>query len=197
LASLTLTAFTGCTNLDKSAVSSKTTVLKVGGCAGLYGDMFKEAIESFLEKLGYKIKIVEFSDYVQPNNALGEKEIDLNIFQHFTYLKKFSVENSLDLTYITEIPTAAMGVFSKEYNSIENIKNGAPVAILNDDTNLSYAIYNEKLLEGYFNIIAVRSKAADSQFAKNIVPIVCFDAFKSVIENQSKQYIAFGHPIEY
>lgn len=118
----------------------KDEALKVGVCAGPYGDMFVEAIKPELEKKGYKIQIVEFSDYVQPNNALAEKEIDVNVFQHSTYLKKFSTDHGLDLSYLTEIPTAAMGIFSDSYDSIESLPNGSVIAIPNDDTNLSRAL---------------------------------------------------------
>ncbi|MGN1481095.1 MetQ/NlpA family ABC transporter substrate-binding protein [Porcipelethomonas sp.] len=132
-----LTAVTGCSG--KSADSDSETI-RVGVCAGPYGDMFSEAIAPSLEEKGYKVDITEFSDYVQPNNALAENEIDVNMFQHSTYLKQFSEEHGLDLTYITEIPTAAMGVFSDKYKSLDDAKDGATVAIPNDDTNLSRAL---------------------------------------------------------
>lgn len=114
--------------------------IKVGFCPGPYSDLFKEAIQPSLEKKGYKIEIVEFSDYVQPNKALAAGEIDVNIFQHSIYLKKFSEDNKLDLTYIAEIPTAGMGVFSNKIKSLDDIPEGATVAIPNDETNLARAI---------------------------------------------------------
>lgn len=118
----------------------KIETIRVGVCAGPYGDMFKEAIEPSLEAKGYQVKITEFSDYVQPNNALAEHEIDVNMFQHSTYLKKFTEEHNQKLEAITEIPTAAMGVFSNHYKSLEEAAEGATVAIPNDDTNLSRAL---------------------------------------------------------
>ena len=130
-------AMTGCA---KQAASTDTNLIRVGVCAGPYGDMFVEAIQPELEKKGYKIKIVEFSDYVQPNNALAENEIDVNAFQHSIYLKKFSGDHGLDLSLVTEIPTAAMGIFAEKFNSIEEIANGSVIAIPNDDTNLSRAL---------------------------------------------------------
>lgn len=114
--------------------------IKIGFCPGPYSDMFKDGIQPSLEKKGYSIEIVEFSDYVQPNKALAAGEIDVNLFQHSTYLKKFSADNGLDLSYITEVPTAGMGVFSNTYKSIDDIKDGATIAIPNDETNLSRAI---------------------------------------------------------
>lgn len=130
--------FAGCSG--NSDNKNDVSVIRVGICAGPYGDMFKEAIQPSLEKKGYKVEITEFSDYVQPNNALAENEIDVNMFQHSTYLKKFCEEHSLELTYITEIPTASMGVFSEKYKSFDEAENGSTVAIPNDDTNLSRAL---------------------------------------------------------
>lgn len=123
-----------------SCQKSNENLIRVGVCAGPYGDMFVEGIKPELEKKGYKIKLVDFSDYVQPNIALAEKEIDVNVFQHSTYLKKFSTDHNLKLSYLTEIPTAAMGIFSDKADSISDLKKGAVIAIPNDDTNLSRAL---------------------------------------------------------
>lgn len=254
--------FTGCGKSD-----DENKLICVGVCAGPYGDMFKEAIQPSLEEKGYTVEITEFSDYVQPNNALADNDIDVNMFQHSTYLKKFSEEHGLELSYLTEIPTAAMGVFSEKYKSLDEAADGAAAAIPNDDTNLSRAlrvlaqtgiitidpsidpskatvndisenpknltftevsaeilpsvldstdfavingnyaigagldladaVYNEQLAEGYFNVIAVRTADVDSQFAKDITEIVHSDAFRSVIEDESRQYTAFARPAGY
>lgn len=126
--------FTGC------GKEASENLVRVGVCAGPYEDMFRDGIQPQLEAKGYTVEYVDFSDYVQPNNALAENEIDANIFQHSTYLKKFSEEHGLDLTYITEVPTAAMGIFSDKFDGIENVAEGAEVAIPNDDTNLARAL---------------------------------------------------------
>ena len=76
----------GCT----STGGSNAETIRVGVCAGPYQDMFEQAIEPSLTEQGYSVKYVEFSDYVQPNNALADGEIDLNLFQHATYLESFS-----------------------------------------------------------------------------------------------------------
>lgn len=130
-------AFTGCSSADDAA-DSKT--IKVGVCAGPYQDMFEQAIESSLVEQGYAVQYVEFSDYVQPNNALADGEVDLNLFQHSTYLESFSEEHGLDLAAIAEVPTAAMGVFLGKAPSLDQLAAGSTVAIPNDDTNLSRAL---------------------------------------------------------
>jgi len=114
--------------------------VKVGVSAGPYEDMFREAIEPTLTAKGYKVSYVQFSDYVQPNKALAAGEVNVNIFQHSVYLKNFSQEHGLDLVYITEIPTAGMGIFSNKVKSINEVPDGAKIAIPNDVTNLARAI---------------------------------------------------------
>jgi len=114
--------------------------VKVGVSAGPYEDMFREAIEPTLAEKGYKVSYVQFSDYVQPNKALAAGEVNVNIFQHSVYLKNFSQEHGLDLVYITEIPTAGMGIFSNKVKSINEVPDGAKIAIPNDVTNLARAI---------------------------------------------------------
>lgn len=118
--------------------------IKVGFSAGPYENMFKKGIAPSLEEKGYKVDYVVFSDYVQPNNALANREIDVNMFQHSVYLENFKTEHNLDLVYITEIPTAGMGIFSNSFDSIDAIPDGATVAIPNDPTNLTRSL---KVLE--------------------------------------------------
>jgi len=134
-----LFTFAGCSNTTDTTSdgsSSKDTVkLKVGFCPGPYSDLWKTAIAPQLEEKGYTFEYVEFSDYVQPNNALANKEIDVNLFQHSTYLKNFSTEHGLELSLVTEVPTAGMGIWSNTIASIEEVKNGATVTIPNDETN--------------------------------------------------------------
>lgn len=132
---LTLNVFTGCS--QKPAAEK---LIRVGVCAGPYGDMFNDAIKPQFEKAGYTVKLVEFSDYVQPNLALSNNEIDVNMFQHSVYLKNFSTEHNLQLSVLKEIPTAGMGVFSNNLKSLDEITSGATVTIPNDPTNLSRAL---------------------------------------------------------
>lgn len=255
-------AFTGC-----GSSGSGDKEIKVGVCAGPYQDMFKEAIQPSLEEKGYSVEYVEFSDYVQPNEALADGEVNVNIFQHSTYLNNFCEEHDLELTALTEIPTASMGIFSDTFESLDDIEDGAEVAIPNDDTNLSRslrvlaqagiltldpdidpskatvddisenpknltftevnaevltsvldsvgiaaipgnyalsaglnlsdALYNEELSEGYYNVIAVRTEDVDEDFAKDIESIVHSDAFRDVIDAENSSYTAFQKPEGY
>ncbi len=80
--------------------------IKIGFVSGTYGDMFVETIMPSLKKLGYRVTLVYYDDYIRPNFALAQNEIDLNIFQYYAFLNNFKFENDLALSAITEIPTA-------------------------------------------------------------------------------------------
>lgn len=109
--------------------------VKLGGTAGPYSDMLNTAIKPALEEKGYEVEIVEFSDYIQPNNALDNGGIDANLFQHSIYLENFAKENDMELTGLIAVPTAPMGIYSNVYKSIDEIKDGATIAIPNDPVN--------------------------------------------------------------
>ena len=156
-----------------STINASSKEIVVGVCAGPYGDMFKDAIQPSLEKKGYKVTVTEFSDYVQPDKALANNEIDLNMFQHSVYLEKFSKDNQLKLTAITEIPTVGMGVYSNTVKSFDELKDGAIVTLPDDPTNLTRAL---KVLQaaGLVKIdpnvdIAVATEKDISENPKNLV----------------------------
>ncbi|WHY72894.1 MetQ/NlpA family ABC transporter substrate-binding protein [Fictibacillus enclensis] len=111
--------------------------IAIGATAGPYSDMVTKAIKPQLEKKGYKVKVVEFSDYVQPNLSLSKGSIDANLFQHKIYMENFAKEKNLKLSELISVPTAPMGVYSEKLKKIEDIKNGSTIAIANDPVNLA------------------------------------------------------------
>lgn len=84
--------------------------------------------------------MVEFSDYVTPNIALSEGQIDVNIFQHKPYLDQFITEKKLQLTAIVQVPTAPLGLYAGQLKSISEVHQKSIIAIPNDPTNLSRAL---------------------------------------------------------
>ncbi|MCL2721073.1 MAG: MetQ/NlpA family ABC transporter substrate-binding protein [Treponema sp.] len=114
--------------------------LKVGVVAGPYGDMFMDAIMPSLERMGYTASLVHYNDFISPNLALAQNEIDLNIFQHYAYLNSFKFEHDLALSAISEIPTISMGIYSRRYNSLDELSTGISVSIPDDSTNLARAL---------------------------------------------------------
>ncbi|WP_413306603.1 MetQ/NlpA family ABC transporter substrate-binding protein [Bacillus sp. 1P10SD] len=130
----------GSSSESKDKAEAKSKDIKLGATAGPYSDMLKEAIVPGLEKKGYKVEIVEFSDYIQPNKALDNGDIQANLFQHSIYLKNFAKENNMKLSTLISVPTAPMGLYSKKYKSLDEVKDGATVTLPNDPTNAARAL---------------------------------------------------------
>lgn len=122
-----------------SKAEGESKEIKLGATAGPYSDMLKKAIIPGLEEKGYKVELVEFSDYIQPNNALNNGDIDANLFQHSIYLENFAKENKMDLTGLIIVPTAPMGIYSNKYKSLAEVKDGSTVTVPNDPTNAARA----------------------------------------------------------
>ncbi|UMR29950.1 MetQ/NlpA family ABC transporter substrate-binding protein [Massilia sp. MB5] len=123
-----------------NAAAKDPKELVIGTSAGKYADQLKIGIKPILEKQGYKIKIVEFNDYVQPNFALAEGSLDANVFQHIVYLNKFATEHKLALSPLITIPTAAIAIYSRKHKSLNEVKEGSTVAMPNDPTNQARAL---------------------------------------------------------
>lgn len=140
-------------NSTEEAVSEEQKNLVIGATSGPYADMVREGIAPFLEERGYTVEIKEFTDYVQPNNALASGELDANLFQHIIYLEEFSKENNLDLTPLIQVPTAPMGIFSNTYDSLSDVEEGAEFSLPGDATNAARA-YNILEREGLVKLIS-------------------------------------------
>jgi D-methionine transport system substrate-binding protein len=136
IALLALSSFlSGCGSKNTPAPSAtdKKTI-KVGATAVPHAEILN-VVKPLLEKEGINLVIVEMSDYVRPNMAVAEKELDANFFQHIPYLTKFSAERKLDLTYTAAVHIEPMGVYSKKIKNLNELPNGAQVGIPNDPTN--------------------------------------------------------------
>ncbi|QMT31126.1 MetQ/NlpA family ABC transporter substrate-binding protein [Alysiella filiformis] len=114
--------------------------IRFGTTPGDFGDMVKEQIQPMLEKKGYKVTLTEFPDYVTPNKALAENNIDINIFQHKPYLDGFKTEHKLDLVEVFQVPTAPLGLYAGKLAKLEDVKEGSSVSIPNDPSNLARAL---------------------------------------------------------
>ncbi|WP_064093105.1 MetQ/NlpA family ABC transporter substrate-binding protein [Rossellomorea aquimaris] len=123
----------------KEAGSESKKEVTIGATSGPYSDMVTKAIKPGLEKKGYTVEVKEFSDYIQPNNALAQGDLDANLFQHKVYMETFAKQHNLELSEVIVVPTAPMGIYSQKFNSIEDIKEGSAIAIPNDPTNAARA----------------------------------------------------------
>lgn len=125
----------GCGGDDKKAASGdKKVTLKVGATAVPHAEILND-IKPALAKEGIDLQIIEFSDYVKPNLALNDKELDANFFQHEPYLDTFVSERKLALVSAGKVHIEPMGIYSKTIKSLQDIPNGAKIAIPNDPSN--------------------------------------------------------------
>ncbi len=136
---------------DKEAASEPSKEITLGATAGPYSDMLSKAIIPGLEAKGYTVKVIEFSDYIQPNKALDNGDIQANLFQHTIYMENFAKENKMDLTALISVPTAPMGIYSNKYKSLEEVEEGATITVPNDPTNAARA-FNTLQDEGLIKI---------------------------------------------
>lgn len=123
-----------------SQPQSETKELVIGATAGPYSDQVKKGIQPILEKKGYTVKIVEFNDYVQPNQALAEGSLNANVFQHIVYLENFAKEHNLPIEDVIQVPTAPIGIYSQKHKTLDEVQPGATVSLPNDPTNQARAL---------------------------------------------------------
>ena len=159
------------------AAFAAAETLNFGVAPGPYGDFVKKTLKPGLEKKGYKVEVKEFSDYVQPNLALNNGSINVNLFQHLPYLEKFSKDKGLKVSPLLfskapkepiTIPTAGLGLYSRKIKSISQLKSGDEITLANDPTNLARAL---RLLqkEGLIKLKAEidPAKASEKDIAEN------------------------------
>ena len=136
-------ALAGCGDSGKPAASSDSAApaagakmtLKVGATPVPHAEIL-EIVKPLLAKQNIDLQIVEFSDYVQPNLALNDKELDANFFQHEPYLDNFISEHKeLKLKNAGGVHIEPMGIYSKKIKELTALPDGASIAIPNDPTN--------------------------------------------------------------
>ena len=128
-----------------SPASSKTetTTVKIGVTGSFYEDLWQPAKE-LLKKDGIDLQIVQFSDFVTPNNALANGEIDLNAFQHRVYLESEVKNYGYAIQNIGNTLIIPLNIYSQKVSSVSELKDGDTVAIPDDESNGGRAL---KVLE--------------------------------------------------
>lgn len=113
--------------------------IKVGASPAPHAEIL-EAAAPVLEKLGYTLTIVEYTDYVQPNLALSTGDLDANYFQHLPYLEQFNEENKTAIVSAAAIHYEPFGIYAGKTASLEELADGASIAVPNDATNEARAL---------------------------------------------------------
>lgn len=145
--------------LSSSAFAAEKIVL---GVTPFPAKEIADVAKEVLAKQGYELDIKEFTDFVQPNFALEDKSLDANFFQHIPYLENTNKERGYDLVWVAKIHIEPLGLYSKKIKKIDELKNGAQIAIPNDATNCARAL---RLLE---KSGLIKVKAGELVTAKDI-----------------------------
>lgn len=131
---------TGCSSNAASSEEkgSEGNPIKIGviGDSDEYWETYTEAAKAE----GISIEIVGFSEYTQPNPALTAGDIDINQFQHIIYLAQYNVGEKQDLTPLGSTAIYPLPLYSKKYDSVDKIPDGATIAIPNDESNRARAL---------------------------------------------------------
>lgn len=124
---------------EAAASDSDKKNLIYGKAAGPYTVLFEDAIIPIMEEQGYTFTEVDFSDLLQNDLALNEGEIDFNVEQHTAYAENFNEAQGGDLVPISPIPTVPAAIFSATKTSVDEITDGALVAVPDDAANTARA----------------------------------------------------------
>jgi len=116
------------------ALPAVAETIRVGVTAGPHAQIL-EAAKPVAAKAGLDIKIIEFTDYVIPNQALAGGDLEANSFQHLPYLENQIKDRGYKLVSVADTVVYPIGIYSKKIKSLDELKKGATVAIPNDPTN--------------------------------------------------------------
>lgn len=144
LAVTTLATFglAGCGNSGSNGAASKEDdkTITVAASPTPHAEILNKAVKPLVEKDGYKLVVKEFTDYVQPNVALANGEIDANYFQHLPYLEDYNEQNGTDLISAGTVHYEPLGLYAGKTASIAELSDGAVIAVPNDTTNEARAL---------------------------------------------------------
>ena len=138
---LTACGGSGSSTAATTATSSDSSdnVITVGASPSPHAEIL-DAIKDELASEGYELKVVEYNDYVQPNVALSDGDLDANYFQHLPYLENYNEENGTDLVSAAAVHFEPMGLYAGKSSDINNVPDGAKIAVPSDATNEARAL---------------------------------------------------------
>ena len=167
-------------------------VITVGASITPHAEIL-EAVRGEIEAQGYELEIVEYTDYVLPNESLNDGSLDANYFQHGPYLETFNAEHGYDLASAAAIHYEPMGIYPGAKSSLDELAEGDTIAIPNDGSNETRALL---LLqdEGYITLkegINASSNATVLDIAENPLDLDILEMAAENIPN-SLPDVAFG-----
>ena len=150
---------------SQEASSGDDKVITVGATPTPHAEVLENAVAPILEEQGYDLQVTVFEDYVQPNTAVESGELDANYFQHINYLDAFNEENGTSLVNAGYVHYEPFGLYAGKSSDLENIADGAKIAVPNDTTNEARAL----LLLQQEGLITLADGAGVTATTKDIV----------------------------
>ncbi|GAA2331474.1 MetQ/NlpA family ABC transporter substrate-binding protein [Saccharopolyspora halophila] len=155
-----------------SAAEDPDAPLRIGVSPTPHGEILEYVDDNLAEQAGVDIEIEKFNDYIRPNQALQHGELDANYFQHQAYLDEYEKEHGGEFAWVQSVHLEPLALYSKKFNSAQEIPDGATVTISNDPSNRFRAL---KLLEqgGLIKLkpeagVGARPAEAIAENAKNL-----------------------------
>ncbi len=124
---------------EASAASGELKKIVVGASPAPHAEILRAAKDVLAQK-GYELEILEYVDYIQPNLALESADLDANYFQHLPYLESFNAENNTKLVSAASVHYEPFGIYAGKASSLEELADGATVAVPNDTSNEARAL---------------------------------------------------------
>ncbi len=168
--------------------TAELEVIKVGASATPHAEIL-ESVKDALAAEGYDLQVVVYDDYILPNQALADGELDANYFQHTPYLNSYNASNGTDLVAAALIHYEPFGIYANGVASLDELAEGATILIPADDSNETRALFllqQEGLItlpedasaevgvshldivdDGGYNIVPVQADTVPSQLASS------------------------------
>ncbi len=134
-----IAGLSGCGDKKDENVKETNKVIRIGATPIPHVEIL-EQVKPILAKAGYTLEIKEFTDYVTPNIAVNEGDLDANFFQHLPYLNEFNKNKGTDLIKTVNVHLEPMGVYSAKIKNLNELKDGDSIAVPNDPTNENRAL---------------------------------------------------------
>ena len=176
------------------AAPAESVKIVVGASSTPHAEIL-EQVKAPLADAGYELEIVVYDDYVLPNTALFDGDLDANYFQHTPYLTSFNASNNMDLVSAALIHYEPFGLYGNGVSAVADIADGATIIIPADDSNETRALLlleQEGLItlpedasgeaaQYYANLIACRNGDENSEKITALVNALKTDAVKAYI----------------
>lgn len=127
------------TATDTAEAPAELEVIKVGASATPHAEIL-ESVKDALAAEGYDLQVVIYDDYILPNKALADGELDANYFQHTPYLNSYNASNGTDLVSAALIHYEPFGIYGNGVTSLADLAEGATILIPADDSNETRAL---------------------------------------------------------